>query len=116
MIGVPDVVEPLEHSVDGSWEPGESGIKQVNSKLLVEVGGSEQKPELEVYREESVSEAEALWTAVHWAREYQVPGVWKETILLEGNEWRLGGLYMMAQFELKERESDYLEYGETPYV
>lgn len=60
--------------------------------------------------------ARELWTIVHYCRDYGVPGVCKERVNLNNGEvLRLGALYCIGPFELSERETNYLKYGEKPY-
>lgn len=117
-LGVPLPPTPLttDIEVESEWEWGESNEFEVSDggeyvKGTIEQRGRAPKISIKGY---SVSEPMALWSAVWWAREYRVPGVWKEAIYINGTKFRLGGLYRYADFPLDERETGYEEHGETP--
>lgn len=118
MIGVPDYTKPgRELDVSGSWSPGDNSTHHIyadGEKVRFVVEGPDKRPEVNIL-DESLTERQ-FWKVVHYAREYGVPGVWKEWLFTRSEQYRLGGLYMVAGFDLTERESNYGEYGETPLV
>lgn len=124
-LGVPLPPNPVKTDFDigATFESGEISRWQVEGDdwtLEIVVTGSESTPRLRSISHE-LPFSEGLWTAVHWARQYGVPGVCREELrhIEQGEEvqrYRLGALYMYAGFELTERERDYYKYGENPEI
>lgn len=115
MIGAPTLAEPYDFSVSGEWEPGEESwhtIDTPDGEIEFAIEGS-RRPEVTILGDCTERD---LWTVVEYCRVYGVPGVWKERLKSSLGNWRLGGLYLLNDFDLTDRETDYAEYGENPYV
>lgn len=122
MKAVPPYTEPASYEVDGSWERNgkreeHSITARPDSTLPPETYHFAVRDDYEILTVEVLDEppARAFWTIVHYCRDYGLPGVWKEKLIIDGESFRLGALYCMGPFELGERETNYYEYGESPY-
>mgnify|MGYP000265359385 CR=1 FL=1 len=105
----PETVEP----------PRETILVDDNVSVEVRVKHDYNWMHVDVPRFEGCDSREAIWTTVWFARAIGVPGTWKEQlrIVVDDNEleaYRLGALYRYAEFPLRERETNYAEYGENP--
>lgn len=119
--GLPNYVEPDDHSPEGSWEQGEDTeheIKVDGKTCDFRITTSKKNTFVMIGRFPS-NEEQALWDVVKYLRDYGVPGVFKESLHLRGVQYRLGGLYCICHenglFEFTERETNYKIYGETRY-
>lgn len=83
--------------------------------IQVDIGKRDNKYIIDIIDGGNYKPSQILWTIVHWCRDAGVPGVWKSRIKYDGMGYRVGALYMIAGFELTERESNYTKYGETAY-
>lgn len=120
---VPPYVEPDDYAVNGSWtrcdereehsvtvRPGPTTPEKTHSFAI--------RNNYDILTVEILSDdisPVGFWTIVHYCRDYGVPGVWKERLMLNGYPFRLGALYCIGDFELTERETNYQKYGEFPY-
>lgn len=108
-LGVPLPAEPIKSDFD------------FDDPLLIECEDGRIRPQfitngdlIKIIATSDFSDEDTLWTLVYWARKIGVPGVHKERVEIGNYNFRLGALYRYAGFDLTERESNYIEYGEWP--
>ena len=110
--GPPKQVEPITKNFDFDdyYEYEETGEYTIYDDIIVDI---EFKGDVYIIVDSGSYDIDkVLWTAVEWCRQYGVPGVNAERIIVDYEEkWRLGGLYLIAGYELIERELDYQKYG-----
>lgn len=129
--GVPAPVEPYksDFQMDVSWSPGRVFTDSIEDgeegdpdrkAMHLSAAGSEEIPMVRV-ASDNIPDNETFWTAVFWARQLGVPGVYRERMMYRNTVYNLGALYMIARqetdnttFDLKTRETNYEKYGETP--
>lgn len=113
----PDYTEPATFTVAETFERNEQKTKHIHiggeEKLTIEID-DQTYDRVTVTINDDVS-PKGFWTAIHYLREYDVPGVWKERVKTNNTSYRLGALYCIGPFELTDRETNYKEYGERPY-
>lgn len=123
-LGIPVPPSPVKESfgLEGQYEFGNTYTDEItHNGGVISVSVTDDRGSINVKaNSEDFTLGETLWTAVYWAREFGVPGVCKETIMVYTvdemlGRLRLGGLYQYAGFDLTERESNYSRYGENPY-
>jgi hypothetical protein len=122
MRAVPSYKEPADFTVDGEWEVGEESGHEIEPEertITIEMKGDKKRPRVNIGGWSDYT-AKEFWTAVHFLREYGVTGVYRETLRCGGKRLRLGALYCIAVenggMEFTERETNYMKYGEHPYV
>lgn len=124
MAHIPQYVEP--ETCAGEFDTTVLWVPEHDHEYNIRVGGNEYtisvetKMEGKAYVQPDVT-VDSLddemcsllfWTCVHLCRHIGIPGVAKECILWNENQYRIGGLYRYAGFVLLEREWDYHTYGE----
>lgn len=119
---LPPYTEPADYKVNGEWQRnGKREVHSITSRPDPTV--SEKACEFAIRNDYDIITVEVLddpspktfWTMVHYLRDYGVPGVWKERVVIDGDPFRIGALYCIGPFELTERETNYNSYGESPY-
>lgn len=119
---VPTPIVPARETfdLDDRFEPDELSfheIETVHDTVEITVDDDRRATEICASAAE-LGWKETLWTAVFWARQYGVPGIWKEKVTViapdRNRRYRLGALYRYAEFPLWERETGYEEHGEVP--
>lgn len=115
--GPPEYTDPADFEITDTFTRGEETTHKIeideDETIIIQIDDVTYRP-LRVTLSEDPS-PKAFWTAIHYLREYEAPGVWKEQLMVGDEMYRLGALYCMGPFDLTIRETRYDKYGEHPY-